>query len=123
MVEIPESAFLLSVLKHNKTKVNCRQLAAALDLSIGATNMRLVRLRRKLAGNQTTVTPTELEFVQRVLEFSGGKTDNKAVANELGLKEGAVNMRLVRLRKKYGVRGNTGDDQMDREIKPKCDEK
>ena len=48
-------------------------------------------------------------FLLKVVEMGGGKTDIKGLAGELGMKLSAVNMRMTRLRKKFGrPSGNTG---------------
>ena len=73
--------------------------------------MRMVRLKKKLAAPAGVkgVKAEDLEFLLKVVEMGGGKTDIKGLAGELGMKVGAVNMRLVRLRKKFGrTGGSTG---------------
>jgi hypothetical protein len=98
-----QADFLFTVLKHTTLNLNVRHLSAACDLSLGATQMRMTRLRRKLEkGN---AEDADLEFLEKVWEFSGGKTDVKGLASELGLKTGAVSMRLSRLRKRIASAG------------------
>src|SRR5271170_5049854 len=100
-----QAKFLLIVLKHTPMKINARHLSTALNISLGATTMRLTRLRRKLARNDYTVQANDMEFLLRALEFCGGKVNIKDLAEETGLKVGAVSMRLTRLRRKYGIQG------------------
>jgi hypothetical protein len=103
-----QAEFLFLVLKHSPDKVNIRHLSAACDLSVPATSMRVTRLKKKFENENgaSTVEAKDLEFLERMVEFSGGKTDVKALAAEVGLKPSAVNMRLVRLRKKFWTAGN-----------------
>ena len=114
-----QAEFLFSVIKYTPAKVNTRELAAALNLTVGATNMRMVRLRRKLAqsaaGANSAVKPDDLEFLMKVLEFSGGKTDLKGLAEEWGLRLSAASMRLTRLRKKFAQNVGVGAGAADSE--------
>ena len=106
-----QAEFLFAVLKHTPTKLNTRDLAAKLNLKVGATNMRMTRLKRKLAAPAGIkgVKAEDLGFLLKVVEMGGGKTDIKGLAGELGMKVGAVNMRMTRLRKKFGrPSGDTG---------------
>ena len=61
----------------------------------------MTHLKRKLAqfavGGLKSAKVDELEFLLKVVELSGGKTDLKALASELGLKVSAASMRLTRL--------------------------
>ena len=102
-----QAEFLFAVLKHSPVKVNIRYLSAACDLSVPATSMRLTRLKKKFENEDGvgTVEAKDLEFLERMVEFSGGKTDVKALAAEMGMKPSAVSMRLIRLRKKFGTAG------------------
>jgi hypothetical protein len=98
-----QADFLFTVLKHTTLNLNVRHLSAACDLSLGATQMHMTRLRRKLEkGN---AEDADLEFLEKVWEFSGGKTDIRGLASELGLTTGAVSMRLSRLRKRIASAG------------------
>jgi hypothetical protein len=66
--------------------------------------MRISRRKKKFERGDgvCTVEEKDLEFLSKVVEFSGGKTDVKALAADIGLKPTAVYMRLVRMRKKFG---------------------
>jgi len=99
-----QAEFLFAVLRHTPTKVNTRDLAAQLNLTVGATTMRMTRLKRKLAQPAGTkaVKAEDLGFLFKVVEMAGGRTDLKGLTGELGLKSSAVSMRLTRLRKRFG---------------------
>jgi hypothetical protein len=42
-----QAEFLFAVLKHTPTKLNTCDLAAQLNLKVGATNMRMTRLKKE----------------------------------------------------------------------------
>jgi hypothetical protein len=100
-----QAEFLFAVLKHTTLNLNVRHLSAACDLSLGATQMRMTRLRRKLKRGHAKIEEADLEFLEKVWDFSEGKTDVQGVASELGMKSGAVSMRLSRLKKKIASAG------------------
>jgi hypothetical protein len=104
-----QAEFLFAVLKHTPTKLNTRHLAAQLNLKVGATNMRMTRLKKKLAASAGVkgVKAEDLDFLLKVVEMGGGKTDIKGLAEELGMKYSAVNMRLTRMRRKFGRPGGS----------------
>jgi hypothetical protein len=121
-----QAEFLFAVIKHIPAKVNTRHLAAALNLTVSAATMRMTRLKRKLAqsvGGPKSVREDELDFLLKVVELSGGKTDWKALESELGLKESAARMRLTRLRKKFAQNTGThsGDSGIEAEVVPMDD--
>lgn len=98
-----QADFVFTALKHTTLNLNVRHLSATCGLSLGATQMRMTRLRRKLEKGDAE--DADLEFLEKVWEFSGGKTDVKGLASELGMTTGAVSMRLSRLRKRIASAG------------------
>ena len=71
--------------------------------------MRITRLKKKLAQQHGKVESKDLQFLEKMVEFCGAKTDIRALAAELGLKPGTVSMRLTRLRKKIGLTPSTAN--------------
>ena len=108
MSEKSQAEFLFAVIKHSPKKVNIRHLSAALNLTVGATNMRMTRLKRKMLANDCKVKAGDLEFLESVFEINEGKTDIKKLAAELGINAGAVSMRLTRLRARIAERKGLG---------------
>jgi hypothetical protein len=58
---------------------------------MAATHMRVARLKKKLEVN--CFDGHDLHFLEKMLEYSDGKTDLRGVAGELGMKVPAVRMR------------------------------
>ena len=103
MSNLSQAEFLFAVLPHT-TKGKARHIAEALNLTVGAYNMRMTRLKRGYAARGSEI----LKFLLKVMEFSRGKTDLKGLATELGMKTGAVHMRLSTLRKGFGQHAGAG---------------
>jgi hypothetical protein len=115
------AVFLAAVVTHNPSKPNIVQLSAALDLTPAATSMRFSRLKKRLDRGRPNAN--DVAFLEKIVQYTDGKTDTRKVGQEVGLTPAAVSMRLTRLRKKWsGVRGNgrrqtAGLEPMDVEIK------
>jgi transposase-like protein len=88
------------VLKHTPSKPNVRDLAAAMNLTPAATRMRITRLKCRLEENR--FEGNDLPFLEKLIQYSGGTTNIKAIAEEMGMNPSAIRMRLTRLRKKFG---------------------
>jgi len=103
MTETSNIQFLTALFNHtNHTKSNLHLLSHALNLTPGATSMRLTRLKQKLAkGDTTKISARDTTFLEAVLRSLGGKTDLRGVAAECGISVGAASMRFTRLRKKW----------------------
>jgi DNA-binding MarR family transcriptional regulator len=95
-----QAHFLMLVLKHTPSKPKIHDLAAAVNLTTAATSMRITRLKHRLEENRFEAK--DLPFLEKLIQYSGGTTNTKAVAEELGMKPSAISMRLTRLRKKFG---------------------
>jgi hypothetical protein len=95
--------FLLLVLKYTSSKPDISALADAINLTPAATSMRITRLKQKL--EQSRFDGHDMHFLEKLIEYSGGKVDLKGVAEEMGMKVTAISMRMTRLRKKFGGGG------------------
>jgi hypothetical protein len=110
MSELSHVEFLMAIIKHTTNgKPNLPALSKALNLNPSATSMRMTRLKKKLASGETIkITSKDTEFLENVVKYSEGKTDLKGLAQDCGLKAGAVSMRLTRLRKKWQTLDESG---------------
>ena len=95
------ATFLLALLKHTPGKPDINSLSAALNLKPGATSMRITRLKKKFTDPNSAVSNLDIEFLENLVRYSKGKTDLRGVAEECGLKVGAVSMRVTRLKRKW----------------------
>ena len=95
--------FLLALIKHTPGKPDLASLSTALNLKPSATSMRITRLRKKMADPNSAVSTLDIEFLESLVRYSGGKTDLKGVAEECGLKISAVSMRITRMKRKWKI--------------------
>jgi len=104
MSPIPDQShatFLLAMIKHTPGKPDLTSLSAALNLKPAATSMRITRLKKKMTDPNSAVSTLDIEFMESLVRYSTGKTDLRGVAEDCGLKVGAVSMRVTRLKKKW----------------------
>lgn len=82
-----------------------------MNLKPGATSMRITRLKKKMSDPNPVVSTSDIEFMESLVRYSAGKTDLRGVAEECGLKVGAVSMRVTRLKRKWKMEaGNERGD-------------